>query len=178
MHTWSFLFVRTHGGGWAHQQPVSTTFLTQKNSYTFFLCSGRVSNLGSSNFESDTLYQLCHPVTPWKKDIWTDCFPWTRNHVHCYCICINANNFKIKKYSNLQVQHFTRNRIQHNTGHILFSRHSNHTHSSGLLMKLIHVHIYLWIRLGSGHDILMWSGSWLQVMSETHNDIYHYNLLS
>ena len=42
---WSFLWVRvcTHGG-WAHRQRVSTTFVPQKNSHTFFLCSWRGSN--------------------------------------------------------------------------------------------------------------------------------------
>ena len=54
----------THGG-WAHQQWVSTTFLTQKNSQ-LFLCSerGLNSDHGIHWILSPTFYQLSHIITP------------------------------------------------------------------------------------------------------------------
>ena len=51
------IFMRAYNArrGWAHRQRVSTTFLTLKISHNFFLCSGRRSNLGSLNSESEAL---------------------------------------------------------------------------------------------------------------------------
>ena len=56
VRTWSFLFVCMHTGGWAHRQQVDT-FLTQKNSQFFLLCSWcrRGSNLRSLDLEPDAL---------------------------------------------------------------------------------------------------------------------------
>ena len=51
-------------GGWAHQQRVSTTFFTRKNSQILYCAPDRIRPF-ILWILSPTLYQLSHPVTPY-----------------------------------------------------------------------------------------------------------------
>ena len=63
--TWSFLCVRTHTGGWTHQQRVSSTFwLGKAVTNICFLCSGRGSNRLSLDLYSQCSTNWTTPVTP------------------------------------------------------------------------------------------------------------------
>ena len=52
-------------GGWAHQQRVSTTFLTRKKLWFFVYCAPDADGVWTSGLwiSSWTLYQLSHPAT-------------------------------------------------------------------------------------------------------------------
>ena len=110
--TWtsgSLTCVRDHSythGCWAHQQRVSTTVLTRKNSHNFFLCSWRGwgLNLRSLDLEFDAL-----PIEP-PRHLLTSVFPKPpfsdRHRLFCVALVLFLERFGYEYFSSCQyVQH-------------------------------------------------------------------------